>query len=97
MFNNFMQEAVSTSRRSYRSTRYRNRIDIVAAILEATASGEASKSNIFNRSFVNYERLRSYMTLLIENELIEMSGYNDDNRLYRTTEKGNIICKYTAP
>jgi predicted transcriptional regulator len=81
-----MQEIVSTDRRS---TKYRNRIDIVAAILEVTASGGTTKSNLFYKSFVNYERLRSYMTLLIENELIESCRYDEeDNILYRTTEKG---------
>ena len=28
------------------------------------------------------------MSLLIENKFIEMSGYDDDNRLYRATDKG---------
>jgi predicted transcriptional regulator len=28
------------------------------------------------------------MSLLMENELIEMSYYDEDNTLYRTTEKG---------
>jgi predicted transcriptional regulator len=67
--------------------KYRNRLDIIAAVLETTASGEVTRSNIYYKTFLAYERLRSYMSFLIEKELIEMSGY-EDNRLYRATEKG---------
>jgi predicted transcriptional regulator len=78
-----MQNIVSKSR----STKYRNRVDIMAAILEATAGGGVTRSNIYYKSFLGYERLRSCMSFLIENDLIEISGY-EDNILYRTTEKG---------
>ena len=60
----------------------------MAAILEAAASGGVTKSNIFYKTFLAYEGLRLCMSYLIENELIEMSGYEDNNILYRTTEKG---------
>ncbi len=59
----------------------------MAAILEATTSGKATRSSIYNKSFLNYERFRSIMSFLIEKEFIEMSG-NEDGRLYRATEKG---------
>ena len=78
-----MQQIVSRNR----SAKHRNRIDIMAAILETTAGGGVTRSNIYYKSFLGYERLRSCMSFLIENDLIEISGY-EDNILYRTTEKG---------
>jgi predicted transcriptional regulator len=49
-----MQETVSRDR-SRRSIKYRNRIDIVAAILEATATGAVTKSNLFYKSFLTHK------------------------------------------
>jgi predicted transcriptional regulator len=85
IFDGFMQDIVSII--NYRRIKYRNRLDILAAILEATASGKATRSNIYHKSFLTYDRLRSNMSFLIEKEFIEMSGH-EDNRLYRATEKG---------
>ena len=61
--------------------------DVMAAILEATTSGKATRSSMYNKSFLNYKRFRSIMSFLIEKEFIEMSD-NEDSRLYRATEKG---------
>jgi predicted transcriptional regulator len=94
MFNRFMQEIVSR-KRSYKRMKYRNRIDIIAAILEATASGGVTMSNLFYTSFLGYRRLGSCMRFLIENELIEMYDYDEDNRLYREQQKkADISCRY---
>ena len=69
--------------------KYRNRLDVMAAVIEATASGRVTRLSIFNKSFLNYESFRSTMSFLIEREFVEMSGNENDNgRLYRATEKG---------
>ena len=86
IFNVLMQD-ILVGIKKYKRIKYRSRTDVMAAILEATTSGKATRSSIYNKSFLNYERFRSIMSFLIEKEFIEMSG-NEDNRLYRATEKG---------
>jgi predicted transcriptional regulator len=86
IFNVFMQD-IYVGIKKYKRIKYRSRTDVMAAILEATTSGKATRSSIYNKSFLNYERFRSIMSFLIEKEFIEISG-NEDSRLYRTTEKG---------
>jgi predicted transcriptional regulator len=61
--------------------KYRSWPDIMAAILEASSSGRATRSSIYNKSFLKYERFRSIMSFLIEREFVEMSG-NEDSKLY---------------
>jgi predicted transcriptional regulator len=75
---------------TYRNLKHRCKTDILATILEAAASGEVPKSKIFYNSFLTYQRLRKYMTPLIEGGLIECVDYKD-NRLYKTTEKGILF------
>lgn len=65
--------------------RYRSRTDIASQMLEA-ATGGASKTRIMYKAFMSYEQLKEYLSLLSENGMLE---YDDENRLYRTTEKGN--------
>ena len=67
--------------------RYRCKADIVATILETAAGGEVPKSKIYYESFLTYQRLRGYMTLLIDGGMIEYFDYKD-KRVYKTTEKG---------
>jgi predicted transcriptional regulator len=55
----------------------RCKADIIAVILERAASGQVPKSNIYYKSFLTYQRLRGYMSLLIESGLIEYSDYKD--------------------
>lgn len=86
IFNVFMQD-ILVGIKKYKRIKYRSRTDVMAAILEATTIGKATRSSIYNKSFLNYERFRSIMSFLIEKEFIEISG-NEDSRLYRTTEKG---------
>ena len=86
IFNVFMQD-ILVGIKKYKRIKYRSRTDVMAAILEATTSGKATRSSIYNKSFLNYERFRAIMSFLIEKEFIEMSG-NEDSRLYRATEKG---------
>jgi predicted transcriptional regulator len=70
--------------------KYRCKVDVIAVILEIAASGEVPKSKIYYNLFLTYQRLRGYMTLLIEAGLIEYSDYKD-KRAYKTTDKGILF------
>jgi predicted transcriptional regulator len=70
--------------------KYRCKADIIAVILETAASGEVPKSKIYYKSFLTYQRLRGYLTLLIESGLIQCIDYKD-RRLYKTTENGILF------
>ena len=64
--------------------KYRSRTDIVALILEA-ANGGATKTRIMYKAFLSYAQLKEYLTVLLQNDLLE---YDDEIQLFRTTEKG---------
>ncbi len=64
--------------------KYRSRTEIVGNILEA-ANGGATKTKIMYRAFLSYGQLKEYLSVLIENNLIE---YRDGTRKFNTTEKG---------
>ena len=64
--------------------KYRSRTEIVSMILEA-ANGSATKTRIMYRAFLGYAQLREYLSILIENNLIE---YLEGTQTYKTTEKG---------
>jgi predicted transcriptional regulator len=64
--------------------KYRSRTEIVAMILEA-ANGGSSKTKIMYKAFLSYNQLREYLSVLIENNLIE---YLEGSPIYKTTEKG---------
>ena len=64
--------------------KYRSRTELVSMILE-TANGGATKTKIMYSAFLSYNQLKEYLTLLIENNLIEYSGRTHE---FRTTEKG---------
>ena len=64
--------------------KYRSRTEIVAMILEA-ANGVATKTKIMYKAFLSYAQLREYLSVLIENNLLE---YLDGSQTYKTTEKG---------
>ena len=66
-------------------SKHRCKADIMAIILEAAASGGATKAVIYYRSFLTYQRLKGYLLLLEENGLIE---YLKEENLYKTTQKG---------
>jgi predicted transcriptional regulator len=77
--------AISPTIQKYVSLKHRSKADITAVILETAVSGAVTKSKIYYRSFLTYNRLKGYMSLLLENRLIE---YLERDRLYKTTEKG---------
>ena len=64
--------------------KYRSRTEIVAMILEA-ANGGATKTRIMYKAFLSYAQLREYLSVLIENNLLE---YLEGSPTYKTTEKG---------
>ena len=53
-------------------------------ILEA-ANGGATKTKIMYKAFLSYAQLREYLSVLIENSLLE---YVEGSQTYKTTEKG---------
>ncbi len=50
--------------------KYRGRTEIVAMILDA-ANGRATKTKIMYSAFLSYNQLKDYLSILIENNLIE--------------------------
>ena len=69
--------------------KYRSRTDITAQILEA-ANGGVTKAKIMYKAFLSYAQLKEYLTVLMENGLLE---YIEGEQIYRTTEKGNRFLK----
>jgi len=68
---------------------YRSRTEIVSMVLEA-ADGGATKTRIMYKAFLSFAQLREYLSLLIENNLLE---YLEGSKTYKTTEKGYNLLK----
>jgi predicted transcriptional regulator len=62
----------------------RSRTEIVGNILDV-ANGGATKTKIMYTAFLSYGQLKAYLSILIENNLIE---YLDGANKFKTTEKG---------
>src|SRR3546814_1154063 len=58
-------------------------------ILEA-ANGGATKTKIMYKAFLSYAQLKEYLSVLIENNLLE---YLEGVQTYKTTEKGFNLLK----
>jgi predicted transcriptional regulator len=67
----------------------RSRTEIVGSILEA-ANGGVSKTKIMYIAFLSFGQLKEYLSILIENNLIE---YLEGAHTYKTTEKGLNLLK----
>jgi predicted transcriptional regulator len=67
----------------------RSRTEIVAKILDAANGGE-TKTKIMYKAFLSYGQLKEYLSILIENTLIE---YLDGTHQFKTTEKGLNLLK----
>jgi predicted transcriptional regulator len=67
----------------------RSRTEIVAMILKAANGGE-TKTKIMYFAFLSYNQLKEYLSILIENNLIE---YLDGANKFKTTEKGLFFLK----
>ena len=73
--------------------KYRSRTEIVGNILDAANGGRATKTKIMYAAFLSYGQLKEYLSILIENNLLE---YSDGTQTYKTTEKGlNYIKMYS--
>jgi predicted transcriptional regulator len=68
---------------------YRSRTEIVSMILDI-ANGGATKTKIMYKAMLSYNQLKNYLTVLIENNLIE---YHGESKIFRTTEKGLNLLK----
>jgi predicted transcriptional regulator len=64
--------------------KYRSRTDIVAQILES-ANGGVTKTRIMYEAYLSYAQLKEYLSILMQNGLIE---YSEGEHKYRTTTKG---------
>ena len=58
--------------------------ETIASILHA-AIGGVTKTTIMYKSFITYDQLNEYLSLLVEKGLI---SYQEGEKLYRTTDKG---------
>jgi predicted transcriptional regulator len=65
--------------------KYRSRTDIAALILEA-ANGGAAKTKIMYKAFLSYAQLKEYLSVLLENGLVEYLG---TEQIFKTTDKGS--------
>ena len=64
---------------------------MLAAMLEV-AKGKVTKTKIMYSTFLSYGQLNEYLSILIENNLLE---YLDGTNKFKTTEKGlNYIKMY---
>jgi predicted transcriptional regulator len=53
--------------------------------LNAANGGRATKTKLMYSAFISFNQLREYLSLLVENGLIQ---YEQEMHTYRTTEKG---------
>ena len=73
--------------------KYRSRTEIVGNILDS-ANGGATKTKIMYKAFLSYNQLKEYLSVLIENNLLE---YLDGTQTFKTTEKGlNFLKMHNA-
>jgi predicted transcriptional regulator len=68
----------------------RSRTEMVAMILDAANKGGETKTKIMYFAFLSYNQVKEYLSVLIENNLIE---YLDGGNKFKTTEKGLFFLK----
>ena len=64
--------------------KYRSRTEIVASILDA-ALDSTTKTKIMYKAYLSYSQLKEYLSVLIENHLLE---YSEADLKYKTSPKG---------
>lgn len=64
---------------------YRNRIDIIASILDTANGNEVKQLEILNKAKLTHRIFKDYLFLILQSGLIE---YIRHQRTYKTTEKG---------
>ena len=67
--------------------KYRSRSDIVELLLDAANGGGATKTKLMYKAYLSFNQLREYLTLLVENGLIEYEGV-------RHIEQQTRVCDY---
>ena len=67
----------------------RGRTEMLAAMLEV-AKGKVTKTKIMYTAFLSYSQLNEYLSILIENNLLE---YLDGTNKFKTTDKGLFFLK----
>ena len=65
--------------------RYRSRTDIIATMLESASNGPISKTRLMYMAYVPHEQMRSFVSMLVENDLL---SFNYLTRQLHTTAKG---------
>ena len=80
----FMLHYTNIINHSTNNMKNRSRTEIVGMMLEA-ANGRATKTKIMYSAFLSYNQLKDYLSVLIENNLLE---YLEGTQTYKTTEKG---------
>jgi predicted transcriptional regulator len=73
--------------------KYRNRIEIIASVLEATKGGGASKTRIMFNAHLSYEQLDEYLNEVLEKELLANDFHT---RTYNITPKGSKFLELYA-
>lgn len=71
--------------------KYRSRTEITSRILESAAEG-TTKTKIMYKAFLSYAQLQEYLSVLVQNGLLE---HDKGEQLYRTTEKGHRFLNIT--
>ena len=71
--------------------RYRNRIDIIAQLLNA-ASSPTTKTKMMYKALLSHEQLKEYLIMLMENDLV---AYDKQTGRFSTTYKGyKFVARY---
>ncbi|MGI9009838.1 MAG: winged helix-turn-helix domain-containing protein [Nitrososphaeraceae archaeon] len=69
--------------------KYRSRDEIIEFILESISKNQSldktTPTKIMYNAFLSYSQLKEYLSLLWKREIIQ---YNNGNKTYRLTEKG---------
>ncbi|HET9806977.1 MAG TPA: winged helix-turn-helix domain-containing protein [Nitrososphaeraceae archaeon] len=63
----------------------KSRTEIVAMILDAANKGGTTKTKIMYTAFLSYNQLKEYLSILIENNLLE---YLDGTQTFSLQKKG---------
>jgi len=71
------------------SKRRRDRLEIIAEILDAAAKGSV-KTRIMYRTNLNFSQFGQQIATLLEAGLVEILN-SERRKIYKTTEKGNLL------
>ena len=72
-------------------TKHRDKVEIIAAILEITASSGATNTKIAYRSLLSYKMLRKYLLFMLEKGLIEIREEKKKSTSFISTDRGRRL------